>query len=261
MTQRPHKQMAPRKQYFLRDFTRCATQRLAEDFAAISDMDLYQFAEKVYLNDRQNACRCYMLLVGHYSFKSGGPPVWAHATGIYIRYYKGAGNQVSPLIGDIHTSKVYYDPPFSFMGGLQNSGDSKSGINTERKLERAVVESAINFLFLSTGRLDHALDMDHPDMLANFKLAVKNFVRHQKANRTAHRALQEQPSDNRMDLATVREKTQPCGVYRGTLELAHRDRKPNSAVPAKRTFVDIEDDVSDVVPQSECTIPPLLGFS
>lgn len=52
-----------------------------------------------------------MVLVGHYSYKSGGPPVRAQATGDGIRYHKGTGFRVEPLILDTHSGKVYYDPP------------------------------------------------------------------------------------------------------------------------------------------------------
>jgi hypothetical protein len=74
-----------------------------------------------------------MLLVGHYWRKSGGPPVWAHATGTYVRYCSGDGTQVTPLIQDIHTSKVYNDPPFSYMMGTRDFGE---GMTPERKAER-----------------------------------------------------------------------------------------------------------------------------
>jgi hypothetical protein len=98
-----------------------------------------------------------MLLIDHYWRKSGGPPVWTHATGAYVRYCSGEGTQVTPLIQDIHTSKIYYDQPFSYVMGTRDFGE---GMTAERKAERAVVESVVNFVFLTTGRLVLTLDLE-----------------------------------------------------------------------------------------------------
>ncbi|CAN9192930.1 unnamed protein product [Alternaria sp. RS040] len=134
-------------------------------------MESYEFAEKLYVDDKHRAHRCHMLLVGHYSRKSGGPPVWARATGERVCYYLGAGTQVNPLVQDIHSSKVYYDPPFSIIGGSQDYSNARPGMNPERKLERAVVESAINLIFLASGRLEKVFDVVNPDLLALIKRA------------------------------------------------------------------------------------------
>jgi len=42
--------MLLKKKYVLGDFTKYSAGKLANQFAAISDMDIYTFAEKVYLD-------------------------------------------------------------------------------------------------------------------------------------------------------------------------------------------------------------------
>ncbi|KAF1943064.1 hypothetical protein EJ02DRAFT_321962, partial [Clathrospora elynae] len=180
-----------RKQYVLGDFAKYAAEKFANQFAAIADLGIYDFADKSYMDDNQKTQRVHMLLIGHYHRTSGGPSVWAHATGTYIRYYSGAGIEVTPLVQDIHTSRVYYDPPFSLMGGAQNSSNTGRGMNDDRKRERAVVESAINVIFLMTGRLMRTMDLENPDLLRNFRTACKNFDRHLRMNTAADRALHE----------------------------------------------------------------------
>ena len=95
----------------MRSLTEYGAGKLANQFAAIADMDIYTFAEKVYLDEKPKTIRrCHMLLVSHHTFKSGGPPVWAEATGERVRDYSGMGVQVTPLIYDVCSSKVYHDP-------------------------------------------------------------------------------------------------------------------------------------------------------
>jgi hypothetical protein len=181
--------MMVRKKYVLGDYAKYSTGRLAAPFASISNMESYEFAEKLYVDDKHRAHRCHMLLVGHYSRKSGGPPVWARATGERVCYYSGAGTQVNPLVQDIHSSKVYYGPPFSIIGGSQDYSNARPGMNPERKLERAVVESAINLIFLASGRLEKVFDVVNPDLLGHFKLACANLNRHRKPLHTTGDAL------------------------------------------------------------------------
>jgi hypothetical protein len=215
--------------------------------------------EKSYLDGNNNIRRCHMLLVGHYGRKSGGPPVWAHATGTYIRYYSGAGIQVTPLIQDIHSSRVYYDPPFSFMGGAPEFSNLRPRMTPERKLERAMVESVVNFIFLKSGRLVQALDLDNPDMLGNFKRACKNFARHRRTNGTANRALHEQLFKINADNAAVQQQGQRLAAIEGDLGLAYRDRNPTAVVPAKRSIADLAEDASNILPQGEQNIHSLYG--
>jgi hypothetical protein len=170
--------MKRRKQYLLGDFTKYTTENFADELKAVADLDIYKFAEKVYLDNNSKIQRLHMLLVGHYSRKSGGPPVWAHADGTCIRHYSGAGVEVRPLVQDIHTSRVYYDPPFCYMGGAQYSSGRNRGMNPERKHERTLVEAVINFIFLNSGRLAHVSDWENKNMLGSFKNACRIFARH-----------------------------------------------------------------------------------
>jgi hypothetical protein len=195
-----------------------------------------------------------MLLVGHYWRKSGGPPVWAHATGTYVRYYSGEGTQVTPLIQDIHSSKVYYDPPFIYMMDTRDFGE---GMTPERKAERAVVESVINFVFLSTGRLVRTLDLENPDMLGNFRLACKNFYQHRVTNATADRALNEQLLEIKAENEAVQELGERFEAIGGDAGFEHGRRNLDMVIPAKRTFVDLSDDGSDTLTQGEYNNPPI----
>lgn len=109
--------MLPRKQYVLSDFTRFAQEKFPADYHAVIDTNKYRFEDKVFDDANGRAQRVQMLLVGHYARRSGGPSVWALATGTCVRYYHGDATKVGPLTQDIHTSKIYYDPPFKCMGG------------------------------------------------------------------------------------------------------------------------------------------------
>ncbi|KAI4623037.1 uncharacterized protein J4E87_006130 [Alternaria ethzedia] len=247
--------MLLKKRYILGDFNKYATGRLATHFAAISDMALYEFSEKLYLDEKNNARRCHMLLVGHYSRKSGGPPVWAHATGERICYYSGSGTQVTPLVQDIHSSKVYYDPPFSYIGGSQDYGSLKPGMNPERKLERAVVDSAINFIFLLSGRLEQVSDLMNPDILSHFRLACTNLVRHRKP--CVGDASYKQGSDTAVFGAPASGQLhshEPIAPAESNLSLARLSMDTASPSPGKRQFVDLSDDLTDGLPTSKYII-------
>jgi len=233
----------PKKKYILGDFTKYATGRLATHFTAISDMALYKFSEKLYLDEKHNTHRHHMLLVGHYSRKAGGPPVWACATGEKICYYSGPGKQVTPLTQDIHSSKVYYDPPFSYIGGSHDYSSQKPGMNPERKLERAVVDSAINFIFLLSGRLEQVFDLVNPDILGHFRLACTNLVRHYEPH--AGNASHEQASESTVSASPTDGRLHshgPIAFAEPTLQLAHHSKSTASPSLGKRQFVDLSDD-------------------
>jgi hypothetical protein len=244
--------MKMRKKYILGDFTKYATGKLAAQFAAISNMTLYEFSEKVYLSEKIRAHRCHMLLVGHYSRKSGGPPVWAHATGEKICYYSGAGTQVTPLVQDIHSSKVYYDSPFSYIGGSQDYSSLKPGMNPERKRERATVDSAINFIFLMSGRLEEVCDLVNPDILGSFRLACVNLVRYQKPSHTTGDSLCEQDAEDEASASATSRRLhyiQPIASGDTDFQSAHHSKSPVSIDSRKRQFVDLSDDPTNYLPR------------
>lgn len=241
------------KKYNLDDFVQYATGKLAEQYAAIADLSMYKFADKTYLDENNTPCGRHMLLVGHYWRKSGGPPVWAHATGTHIRYCSGEGIQVNPLIQDIHSSKVYYGTPFNAMSGVHDSSNTKPRMTIERKLERALVESVINFIFLKKGQLIRALDLESPDMLRSFRLAYINFAQHQKMPRTDTRSLDEELLDIQAENAAVQEQAQFIGGYGGGNGLAFRSGSSAFTMPAKRSFVDLTDSASDDASQGAWT--------
>ncbi|KAI4952305.1 hypothetical protein J4E91_003767 [Alternaria rosae] len=228
--------LSSRKKYNLDDFVQYATGKLAEQYAAIADLSMYKFADKTYLDENNTPCGRHMLLVGHYWRRSGGPPVWAHTTGTHIRYYSGEGIQVNPLIQDIHSSKVYYETPFNAMSGVHDSSNTKPRMTIERKLERALVESVINFIFLKKGQLIRALDLESPDMLGSFRLACINFAQHQKMPRTDTRSLDEELLDIQAENAAVQEQAQFIGGYGGGNGLAFRSGSSAFTMPAKRSF-------------------------
>ena len=47
--------MIVRKKYVLGDYAKCSTGRLAAPFASISNMESYEFAEKLYVDDKHRA--------------------------------------------------------------------------------------------------------------------------------------------------------------------------------------------------------------
>jgi hypothetical protein len=239
--------MIPKK-YVLGDFTKYGTSKLARQFAAIADMDLYDFTEKMYLDEKNEARQCHMLLVGHFSFKSGGPPVWAEATGQRICYYSGTRFLVTPLIHDVQSSKVYYDPPFSRIGGALDYSNVRPGMSPERKLERAVVEATINFIFLQSGRLEQVQDLMNPDILSNFRQACRNFSLQQRPSSSTDTTFYEPTlthgastpsSSRRIHSMLPPPPAEPNG------QLAVRDKNSGALVLRKRHFADLEDGSSD----------------
>ncbi|KAI4669401.1 uncharacterized protein J4E79_001444 [Alternaria viburni] len=237
--------LSSRKKYSLGDFVQYATGKHEDQYAAVADLSIYKFADKAYLDENNTPCRQHMLLVGHYWRKSGGRPAWAHATGTHIRYYSGEGIQVNPLIQDIQSSKVYYGTPFDAMSGVHDSSNTKPRMTTERKLERALVESVINFIFLKKGHLVRALDLESPDMLGSFRLACRNFAQYQKMPRTDTRSLDEELLDIQAENAAVQEQAQFIQGYSGGNGLAFRSGPSALTLPAKRSFVDMTDSASD----------------
>ncbi|CAN9193083.1 unnamed protein product [Alternaria alternata] len=253
--------MTSRRKYTLTDFIQYATGKLAAEYAAIADLDTYKFSDKSYLDERNKPCRRLMLLVGHYWRKNGGPPVWAHATGTQIRYYSGEGVQVNPLILDNYGFRVYYDDPFNAMSGIHNSSNSKSRMIPERRLERALVESVINFIFLAKGQLVHALDLESPDMLGSFRLACRNFAQHRKMPKILGGSLDEQLLEIEAENATIQEQIQYAGQNGRNDGLGLWDKEPTSTVPAKRSLTDLADSTSDVSSQNSNRRTVLLRHS
>ncbi|KAI4934395.1 hypothetical protein J4E85_002251 [Alternaria conjuncta] len=237
--------LSSRKKYNLDDFVQYATGRLADQYAAIADLSMYKFADKAYLDENNTPYSRRMLLVGHYWRKRGGTPVWAHATGTHIRYYSGEGIQVNPLIHDTQSSKVYYGTPFNAMSGVHDSSNTKPRMTTERKFERALVESVINFIFLKDGQLVRALDLESPDMLGSFRLACRNFAQYQKMPQTDMRSLDEEILDIQAENAAVQEQAQFIQGYSGGNGLAFRSGTSAFTLPSKRSFVDLTDSASD----------------
>ncbi|KAH6614291.1 hypothetical protein C7974DRAFT_272392, partial [Boeremia exigua] len=169
--------MASRKQYVLGDFVRFAEGRFPSDYKAIADLNAYKFKRKIFIDANGRAQRAEMLLVGHYARRSGGPSVWALATGYCVRYYRGETTKVAPLTQDIHTSKIYYDPPLKYMGGYKASSDPRpNGMSPARRVERDVVEAAIHFLFLLSNRLETTFNLPNPKLLSNFRTACRNYA-------------------------------------------------------------------------------------
>jgi len=195
-----------------------------------------------------------MLLVGHDTFKSGGPPVWAEATGERVRYYSGTGVQVTPLIHDVRSSKVYYDPPFSYIGGALDYKNTRPGMSSERKLERAVTEAAINFIFLKTGRLEQVMDSVNPDILSSFRQACRNFSLHQRSRDNADNTEFDQRSENGSATLVPSRGLHPIVLPSSTernVQLAVRDRNPAPLVLCKRQFAELNDDLTDDLPRSK----------
>ncbi|KAL1798579.1 hypothetical protein ACET3X_002616 [Alternaria dauci] len=240
--------MIARKKYVLGDFTKYSTGKLEKELAAISSMEPYEFSEKLYMDDRNRARRCHMLLVGHYSRKSGGPPVWARATGESICYYSGSGIQVFPLVQDIHSSKIYYDPPFSIIGGSQDYSSLRPGMNSERKLERAVVDSTINFIFLVSGRLEKVFDLSNPDVLGSFRLACANMVRHGKPLHTPGHVLHEKVPEGEAITSAANGRLHSDGhiaPFEPSGRTAHQNKNPVSKGLRKRQHSDLSDEAID----------------
>ncbi|EUC50754.1 hypothetical protein COCMIDRAFT_81141 [Bipolaris oryzae ATCC 44560] len=226
----------PRKKYVLGDFVKYATGIFAAHFVAISDMGLYEFAEKQYIDENQQCNTCHMIMVGHYHRKSSGLPVWAESTGEEIWYYKWTGCRVEPLSRGIQSGKVYYDPPFSYIGGIISDRDTGRGMTQERKFQRAVVESVIHFIFLATGRLNQTSDITNPDLLGHFKLALKNLLQ----NREAHEA-------------TNRTPTQRLPTHVEETPIAN-----NEALPSKVSETRHKNSISDIIQRP---LPPIFTAS
>ncbi|KAH6882854.1 hypothetical protein BKA58DRAFT_464762 [Alternaria rosae] len=256
--------MLLRKKYILGDFTKYGVGKLGLQFAAVADMDHYEFAEKVYLDERKNTHRCHMVRVGHYSFKSGGPPVWAEATGERIRYYSGAGVQVTPLVHNVHSSKVYYDPPFSHIGGGLDYSSVKPGMSSERRLERAIVEAVVNFSFLKSGRLEQVSDMVNLDILSSFRQACRNFGLYQRSRDNAdnadyHRSLGNGPSTPVSSRRLCPFVAPPSTERNG--QLAVCDGNLGSLVLRKRQFAGLNDDLTGDLQRDSNKRPRLLEDS
>ncbi|XP_014556830.1 hypothetical protein COCVIDRAFT_26461 [Bipolaris victoriae FI3] len=250
----PHNKK-PRKQYVLGDFVKYATGIFAAHFVAISDMGIYEFAEKQYTDEKQQLQTCHMVLVGHYARKSGGPPVWAQATGDGIRYHKGTGFLVEPLILDIHCGKVYYEPPFSYIGGTIKNSDTPRGMTQERKFQRAVVESAIHFVFLLSGRLNQTLDITNPDLLGHFKIALVNLLQNRKAHEAADRTPTKRSPTRVEETAITKNEARPFKVsetnYRNlTFQIIRRPLPPIIAASLNRRVIDLTRDVPGSSPQA-----------
>jgi hypothetical protein len=118
-------------------------------------------------------------------------------------------------------------------------------MNPERKLERAIVDSAINFIFLMSGRLEQVLDLVNPDILGNFRQACANLVRHQKPLHVTGHALYDQYSEGEASVSGADGHLHPndrIAAIEPSVQLAHYNKNPASANLRKRQIVDISDD-------------------
>lgn len=122
-------------------------------------------------------------------------------------------------------------------------------MTSERLFERTVVEAAINFVFLSTGRLENVLDLVNPDLLGNFKTACKNYMRISKASNRNRSAQLEQDLESQAVLLVRGKRKRVDGPGRSE-ELVQRKEKANSS---KLTVVDLTGDGSDEGLKSELT--------
>jgi hypothetical protein len=111
------------------------------------------------------------------------------------------------------------------------------------------VESVINFVFLTTGRLIRTLDLENPDMLGNFKIACRNFYRHRMTNVTVDHTLHEQLREIKEENEAVQEEGVRLRSIRNSAGLAYHNISPEPVVPAKRSFVDLSNDDSEVLLQ------------
>lgn len=242
--------MVPRKKYVLSDFQKFSTGKLATTFARVADIGHYEFVEKMYVDKKKRTKRCQMVLVGHSWRKRNGPPVWAHATAQIIRYYSGTGVEVTPLL-DIHSSKIYYDPPFSYMGCTDNETLSAHAMAQQRKLDRARVEAVIHFIFLASGRVHRSLDVDNPHLLGNFESALTTFAHYLETRGNVKLILDNQPSTSAEEGSLVQNKTNLQITHKTTSENAVSQSRSIAVIPKKRAFIDSTDDASELSYQSK----------
>lgn len=116
-----------------------------------------------------------MLLVAHYYFRGGGPPVWDFSNGIHIHYYSSEHDEnLVQRLDNKSLSRIYYEEPFSFMAGSQDS----RGMTLDRKLGQALDDTVIHFLFFKycdNPNYVHSPNGDDASLLNYFEMAGKNF--------------------------------------------------------------------------------------
>ncbi|EMD69800.1 hypothetical protein COCSADRAFT_177484 [Bipolaris sorokiniana ND90Pr] len=193
----------PRKQYVLGDFVKYATGTFAAHFVAISNMGLYEFAEKRYMDENNN-----------------------------------------------HKLVIW----FCYIGGTINNGDTVRGMTQERKFQRAVVEFAIHFIFLVSGRLNQTLDITNPDLLGHFKLALVNLLRNREAHEAAHHTPTKRLATRVEETAITKNEARPFKVSEtryenSTSEIIRRPLPPIVAASLNRRVIDLTRDVPGSSPQ------------
>jgi hypothetical protein len=164
--------MKPKDIYVLSDFTEHANKSSPDGFAAFKSLGDLRFSTQTYIDENQAAHQVDMLLVGHYWSKRGGPVTWACATGTTVHYFYGNPFEtMCKPVPEYRRSRIYFDSSFSTVAAPQYTGNGSSVWRETRTAGFHISEAVINYVFLSTGRLEQVQNCENVDMLSNFEYA------------------------------------------------------------------------------------------
>ncbi|KAI8942653.1 hypothetical protein NX059_000706 [Plenodomus lindquistii] len=175
-----------------------AERKFPKAFTKFEAMREFTFERKKAANGHPRE-RAEMLLVGRYHTQNATlPNVWAYTVGSGISYYVSLrGTLLAKLAPD--PARIYFcDEPFSLMIGAKNdevlytAKHARSGYVPSINKWRDVVESAITYIFLKSGRMDYAYVSDKRDMLDNFRLACMYFKKNTRSGWNDYRIKQEE---------------------------------------------------------------------
>lgn len=161
--------------------------KFRREYSIVAATELYIADYKTYYDENGRLQRHKMLLVGHFHYREGGPPVWARSNGRVVTYFYGRERLLQGLRED-QRSRVYYDEPFSFVAGPQDA----DGMTASRQLGMALVETVVHFVFLNNGYMEMLLNPSSKDMLRLFEIACLSIEPNRRSQEELQRVRSEQ---------------------------------------------------------------------
>lgn len=184
--------MPAERRYTLDGFIKTGQKKFTEEFGHMNNQNLFHFESKTYIDEKQQAFEGTLLLVGRWYYsttKAAGPMTWALSTSHGISYYCGSPGQI--LVPALQRARIYHDAPFDLMFKSDGLSVSQNAYERNHQVKEAIIEAAINFAFLLTGRISHFDNIAGTDVLGNFQFACVNLYKNSNKTKTTKLPLQQ----------------------------------------------------------------------
>jgi hypothetical protein len=167
--------MAARKGYTLEDFQCSMSASCPIEYASVADPELFAFDTLEIMNFLSGPQDVSMLRIGNCIVQHERNLVWAYSTPSSIVYYIGNLERECKLMPPHLQTTIDYGMPFMMM--YKSVGWSEGVDEVVPMVKKQVMEAAINFAFLLTGRVKYVENVKGEYVLSNFLFACHLYYR------------------------------------------------------------------------------------